>query len=87
MLSKIEYKGYVYEPWDDIEEDNIKRFHDVRGPDGSMLSLPLSPYYTAGLSYLRLWVDAGCPYPSNQRVSAEELKEMIFTKITEGELG
>ena len=79
-----EYKGYKYEPWTEYEEDNMKTFHDVIGPNGEHLCLPLSPYATISNHYFKLWVDAGCPYPSNQRVSTEELEDMITERILLG---
>ena len=82
-MTRYEYKGYLYSPWDDREVNNLKTFHDVVGPNCEDLSLPCSPYDNPTEEYFRLWVDAGCPYPERQRVSILELRETVFTKITE----
>jgi len=81
------YKGYEYRPWEEIEEDNRKTFHDVHVEgDDHIRSLPLSPYGHPSFEYFKLWVDADCPYPSSQRVSLDELRDMVFTKLIEEEL-
>lgn len=45
MQSKeFEYNGYVYEFEDDYEDDNIKRFHYIYDPNGSIVDVDISPY-------------------------------------------
>jgi hypothetical protein len=79
------YKGYEYRPWEEIEEDNRKTFHDVHVVgDDHIRSLPLSPYSYPSFEYFKMWVDAGCPYPSGQRVSLDELEDIIFEKTILG---
>lgn len=60
-LPEYEYKGYKYVPWDDYEDDNIKRFHDVKTPDGKTISVPCSPYTHLSETNFKRWVDMGCP--------------------------
>lgn len=79
-----EYKGYVYAPWVEDDGDVRKTFHDVTGPNGEHLVLPVSPYSAISNRYFKLWVDAGCPYPNNQRVTIGELEELIADKILLG---
>lgn len=61
MYIEFEYKGYKYSPWDDYEEDNIKRFHDVICPDGKSIMMPFSPYYHLKVEDFQLWIDSGMP--------------------------
>lgn len=61
-----EYKGYYYNPWKEYEEDNVKIFHDVsidttEGVRIASKSLPLSPYYHAGFTLFKNWIDMGQP--------------------------
>lgn len=57
----IQHKGYIYQPWEDIEEDNIKIFHDVLTPEGKKISIPLSPYCSPNQLHFEKWVELGCP--------------------------
>jgi len=83
-----EYKGYIYTPYNEIEFDGdcSKTFHDVWGPNQESLCLPLSSHSIASQIYFELWVDAGCPYPENQRLDVAELYDLVFIKITEDNL-
>jgi len=50
MKSLYSYLGYEYRPWDDVEEDNIKTFHECY-KDGQRIKMPCdfynhSPYDT-----------------------------------------
>lgn len=60
-----EYKGYAYCPEDDIEEDNVKRFHFVEAYiDGIYVhsrSVPLSPYCMLSEAQFQRWIDMGQP--------------------------
>lgn len=59
---ELEYKGYTYGYWDDIEEDNIKRFHEVYDPEGKRLSFPMGPYQgTVSRQTFERWIDMGMP--------------------------
>jgi len=60
------YKNHHYRPWDEVEEDNRKTFHDVVITDnsGAVIStthIPLSPYSHANLQEFKNWVDMGKP--------------------------
>jgi hypothetical protein len=57
----IQHKGFIYQPWEDIEEDNIKTFHDVLTPTGETISIPLSPYAHPTQLHFEKWVELGCP--------------------------
>ena len=58
----MEYKGYTYGYWDDIEEDNIKRFHEVTTPEGKTLSMPIGPYQRkVSMETFSRWIDMGMP--------------------------
>lgn len=56
-----EYRGYEYVPWTDVEEDNIKHFHDVFAPDGQRISFDWSPYSMPSRADFQLWINLGCP--------------------------
>jgi hypothetical protein len=50
MQNLYSYLGYEYCPWDDVEEDNIKTFHECY-KDGVRIKMPYefynhSPYAT-----------------------------------------
>lgn len=58
-----EYKGFTYQPEDDVEEDNVKRFHEVYF-NGDRISggwMPLSPYTTPSFELFSRWIDMGRP--------------------------
>jgi hypothetical protein len=54
----------VYGYWDDVEEDNIKRFHEVKEDweGGKTLSMPIGPYqgHVSEETFKR-WIDMGMP--------------------------
>lgn len=56
-----EYKGFQYMPEDDVEEDNIKRFHHVNFNGQKLTWMPLSPYSSASKELFEQWVDMGRP--------------------------
>lgn len=43
MDAKYSYLGYEYRPWDDVEEDNIKTFHECY-KDGKRVCMPREFY-------------------------------------------
>jgi hypothetical protein len=43
MNSIYNYLGYEYRPWDDVEEDNIKTFHECY-KDGVRIKMPREFY-------------------------------------------
>lgn len=55
------YKGYVYQPSEDVDSDNIKIFHHVLAPNGACVKFDWSPYQTPTEEQFALWVDLGCP--------------------------
>lgn len=55
------YKGFRYTPWEDVEEDNIKIFHELTYSNGKKISIPWSPYSTPTDDELKMWIDIGCP--------------------------
>lgn len=59
------YRGYIYCPEDDVEEDNIKRFHHVYCElDGIRVwvcDVPLSPYDTLDKQTFERWIQMGKP--------------------------
>jgi hypothetical protein len=63
-----EYKGYKYKPDDDVEEDNVKRFHDVITPTGERTYIPFSPYSTPSRTSFERWIDLGMPKRGDVRL-------------------
>lgn len=61
----FEYRGIIYCPEDDFEEDNIKRFHHIYVEhDGIRVhagSVPLSPYSVLTEQRFQRWIQAGRP--------------------------
>jgi hypothetical protein len=43
MDTMYSYLGYEYRPWDDVEEDNIKTFHECY-KDGQRVRMPREFY-------------------------------------------
>ena len=39
-----EYKGYTYHGWDDVGDDVVKIWHDIKDPEGLHIDGPWSPY-------------------------------------------
>ncbi len=79
-----EYKGYKYEPWVEDDGDVRKTFHDVHTPWGTVITMPVGPYQSISNHYFKLWIDAGCPYPDYQRLSTEDLEDIIAERILLG---
>lgn len=57
----FEYKGYVYGYWHDVEEDNIKCFHEVKTPEGETISMPVGPYGGVNETMFQRWIEMGMP--------------------------
>jgi hypothetical protein len=60
------YKNHYYRPWEEVEEDNRKLFHDVdiKDDNGVIISrthIPLSPYSHPSLQLFKNWIDMGRP--------------------------
>lgn len=61
-LNVHSYKSYDYRPWDDRDEDNRKRFHDVYDEHNMYIaSMPLSPYSHCDFETFSKWIDLGLP--------------------------
>ena len=87
---KFEYKGYQYKPWDDVEEDNVKRFHYVYFVDeaiGKAVNdcwIPLSPYTTPSFELFKNWIDMGKPTRNDMGGHHAEHHEAYYVKwVTE----
>lgn len=55
------YKGFQYVPWDDVEPDNIKIWHDVITPEDATITVDWSPYMTMSRRDFERWIDFGMP--------------------------
>ncbi len=79
------YKGYSYEPWDDREDDNIKRYHDVYAvtEDGKLKvqsrSIPASPYAFITARTFKMWIDSGHPTLRDMGLSGNCHEEDIIS--------
>lgn len=51
MDAKYSYLGYEYRPWDDVEEDNIKTYHECYKA-GQRVSMPEAFYCTSPYEYV-----------------------------------
>ena len=65
-LAKMEYNGYVMEPYEDVEygdegPENVKIFHYVTTPDGQTVTMDWSPYSMPSYEEFALWVELGLP--------------------------
>ena len=57
-IKEFEYKGFKYVPELDIEpEENCKIMHDVKGPNGLLMSINYSPYSVMPENLFKFWVD------------------------------
>jgi hypothetical protein len=52
MKSLYNYLGYEYCPWDDVEEDNIKTYHECY-KDGVRIEMPNEFYNHSPYSHVR----------------------------------
>jgi hypothetical protein len=57
-MAEYTYKGYDYDPVLDADDDNVKVFHDVFCPDGTIVHMPISPYTIATEDQFKEFVDA-----------------------------
>jgi len=53
---RMTYQNYTYDPHDDVEEDNIKRWHDIINPDGKTVNGPWGPYEHPSFNDFKKWV-------------------------------
>lgn len=86
---------YTYEPWKDIEEDNVKIFHDVYLIDRDMegvyhgkikvTSMPMSPYCHVDMKIFRMWIDCGMPTSKEMgligNAQCEDIEKYYHDKI------
>ena len=59
--SNYTYNGWTYTPWDDVEEDNVKTWHDFKHTDGRTATCDFSPYRIMTPEDIRSWFDLGMP--------------------------
>lgn len=86
------YGDYVYGYWDDVEEDNIKRFHEVKHDveGGKTYCMTYGPYGTPSEQCFRRWIDMGMP--SREEIGGhyeddhDKYYEKWITKQLENEL-
>jgi hypothetical protein len=82
------YKGYRYEPSDDVEygdegPENVKICHDVSGPGGEHLHMDFSPYNPPTMAEFDLWVELGMPERGNgPNLDGNDLVRMAKAKAT-----
>lgn len=81
-----EYKGYRYDPFDDVEpEECCKTFHDVICPDGTRDSMDWSPYSAPTEEQYKLWIELGRPRRiSGGPLDARDLENILLGKWVEG---
>ena len=51
MVKMYSYLGYEYQPWEDVEEDNIKIFHECY-KNGKRINMPEAFYCHSPYSYM-----------------------------------
>ena len=59
-----EYKGYIYQPWQDYEPDNVKTYHAVIDSQYGVdlgRDIPCSPYTLVSEEAFKAWIDSGRP--------------------------
>lgn len=86
---QFEYRGYIYCPYDDVEEDNCKRFHNVYVEyDGIRIdigSVPLSPYCVLTFNRFKEWIQMGKPTREDmggyQQEQHDEYYRKTFDKV------
>ena len=72
----FEYKGYVYCPEKEYEEDNVKIFHNVTTPDGKRTYVKMSPYSYMSISVFQKWIDLGCPANERCNYYSKDIEEL-----------
>lgn len=62
LVYVIDGEPVAYTPWDDHEDDCIKRWHDFTNAAGKVVkSADFSPYCHLSDAAIRGWIAAGCP--------------------------
>ena len=57
MYERMTYRDYTYDPHDDVEDDCIKRWHDIINPDGETVNGPWGPYDRPRFNDFKKWVE------------------------------
>lgn len=60
-MNGFTYKGYTYTPWLDIEDDNMKIWHDFKTENGTTVTCDWSPYSYMTEEEIKLWIDLDRP--------------------------
>lgn len=86
MKPVYEYKGFKYIPWEDVEPDNVKIFHDVERPDGTSTHIDFSPYNSPTELDFIAWVELGQPtrrdFQHGCNFDREDLVALAQKKVT-----
>lgn len=71
----MKYRGYTYNPWEDVEDDVIKIFHEIRTPEGPNVEWDVLPRWFIDIS----------PYSTPTREEFERaVDEVIFRRFAVG---
>ena len=76
-----------YHYWDEVEEDNIKRFHFMNGSDGTEHHIDFSPYYTvteADKEAVREFVEITGRLPKRRDNNGHNFKKWDVYNILKG---
>jgi hypothetical protein len=55
------YRGWSYQPWDDVDTDCIKIWHDFIHEDGRSANCDFNPYEKMSPEDIRFWIDLDMP--------------------------
>lgn len=55
------HKGFTYIVSEDADDDVVKIDHMAETPEGTLISIPFTPYETMTEENFATWVDMGCP--------------------------
>jgi hypothetical protein len=79
----MEYKGFILDEFEDVEEDSIKISHDIVRPDGSRTFVHFTPYANMTENDLRLWVELGEPGRIEYGCGSANLDSFSLFKMAE----
>ncbi len=76
----MEYKGYIYFNEYEVESDgdNAKYYHDVKRPDGKVVTFDWSPYNIPTFEDFSAWIDLGMP----KRITTGPLNREDLIKLS-----
>lgn len=78
----MEYKGFIYKPWQEVMDDNIKVYHDVETPDGKIIDMDWSPYETPSFDDFKMWIELGMPKRIHGGpLSSNDLKTIMIRQV------